>query len=79
MNRYNLCIAIILLSIIVGCSKHPEIKYNEVLIPVTQKLYKPDRPIYLSSDNTYSYLLKVLDYTNLLETIIETNNKNVKE
>lgn len=63
-----------------GCSKTEYVtEYREVNIPVRVKINKPNRPIYTSTDNSYTYLLKVLDYVKVLEYTIDTNNNNVKQ
>lgn len=63
-----------------GCSKTEYVtKYKEVNIPVRVKINKPNRPNYTSTDNSYTYLLKVLDYIKVLEYTIDTNNNNVKQ
>lgn len=70
-----LCAFILSLSLL-GCSSvEPKIvyktEYQIVEVPVTYKLDRPDRPKYTSNDNAPSYLLKMIQYTNILEIIID--------
>lgn len=78
-------ISILVLSLcLIGCSvSEPtyKIKYEQVEVPVIVPIDKPNRPIYSNTDSVPTYLLKVLEYTNILEVLIEEHNKgayNVK-
>lgn len=71
-------ISICLLSILClsGCaSNKPEIIYKEVKVPVVYRIDRPKRPLYTSSDNAPSYMLKLRQYIITLETIIDEHNK----
>ena len=75
-------ISVCLLSILClsGCaSNKPEIiyktVYQEVKVPVVYKIDRPKRPLYTSSDNAPSYILKLRQYIITLETIIDEHNK----
>lgn len=74
---YIKILSICIILFIVGCSSTKYItEYKDVYIPVRVKLDKPDRPVYETTDNIYTYLLKVLDYTKVLEQIITVNNED---
>lgn len=74
-------ISICLLSFFLfGCASiKPEViyrtEYQEVKVPVVYKLQRPKRPVYLPTDTTPVYLLKLIEYTKLLETIIDKHSK----
>lgn len=75
---YNILL-LLLVSNIIACGNTKYItKHEEVYIPIRVKIDKPNRPIYEPTDNTYTYMLKVLDYTKVLEHIIDKNNEEVK-
>lgn len=80
MNLVVIC-NIIYVLLLIGCSKPNVIyktDYKKVNIPVMASIEKPNRPVYTKEDNTITYLNKVLEYTEILETIIETYNKQGK-
>ena len=60
---------------LLGCSTKYVEKPVEVKTPVIIQIYKPERPIYSKNDNTISYLIKIIEYTKILETSIEKHNK----
>lgn len=62
--------------LLMGCAeKQPKViyitEYQEVEVPVTHKLQRPKRPVYLSTDTAPTYLLKVIEYVGRLEVIID--------
>ena len=75
VTRY---LTVLWLMFLVGCCK-PNIeyvtKYQEVKVPVVYRIDKPNRPVYLPTDTAPVYLLKVLEYTELLEILINEHNK----
>lgn len=80
MNFQIKLISIFLCLLFIGCSK-PEViyktEYKEVKVPVVYKIERPDRPIFKSTDTMPIYLLKVLEYTQTLELIIDEHNKGL--
>jgi hypothetical protein len=52
---------------------------KEVDVPVAVKINKPDRPIYTSNDSMLTYLIKVIEYTETLEVLIDEHNNLIKE
>lgn len=69
---------VLLLTVLLGCSKpqiQHHIEYVEVKVPVVYKLDKPVRPKYTSKDTAPTYLLKVMEYTKTLEVIIDEHNQ----
>lgn len=69
---------VLLLTVLLGCSKpqiQHHIEYVEVKVPVVYKLNKPARPKYTSKDTVPTYLLKVIEYTKTLEVIIDEHNQ----
>lgn len=75
-------ISIISILLFIGCSK-PEIVhetiYKEVKVPIVIPIERPVRPSYTKEDNTITYLLKVLEYTEILENTIDTYNNSIKK
>ena len=76
MKLISVCIVGCLLLSLVGCStKTPDTiyktEYQEVKVPVVYKQQRPQRPAYLSGDTAPTYLLKILEYTTVLEVIID--------
>ncbi len=64
--------------LLMGCAKPQTIyitEHQEVKVPVVYKLQRPKRPVYLPTDTTPVYLLKLIEYTKLLETIIDKHSK----
>ena len=80
MNFQIKLISMFLCLLLIGCSK-PEIiyktEYKEVKVPVVYKIERPNRPIFKSTDTTPIYLLKVLEYTQTLELIIDEHNQGL--
>lgn len=67
-----------------GCSiqRTPEVyktEYFEVLTPVVHTIDRPDRPVYTDSDSVHTYLLKVLEYTEILEILIDEQYNKKEE
>ena len=76
MKVISMCILCCML--LIGCAKPQTIyitEYQEVEVPVVYKLQRPKRPVYLSTDTTPVYLLKLIEYTRSLEVIIDEHNK----
>lgn len=76
MKVISMCILCCIL--LMGCAKPQTIyitEYQEVEVPVVYKLQRPKRPVYLSTDTTPVYLLKLIEYTRSLEVIIDEHNK----
>ena len=76
MKVISICILCCML--LMGCAKPQTIymtEYQEVEVPVVYKLQRPKRPVYLSTDTTPVYLLKLIEYTRSLEVIIDEHNK----
>lgn len=75
MKLISACVLSCLL--LMGCAtkESPQViyvtEYQEVKVPVIYKLQRPKRPIYLSTDTTPIYLIKVLEYVGVLEAIID--------
>ena len=81
MNLIRISVLGLLIALIVGCSTKPTViyktEYKEVKVPVVYKIERPDRPIFKSTDTTHIYLLKVLEYTQTLELIIDEHNQGL--
>lgn len=76
MKVISMCILCCML--LTGCAKPQTIyitEYQEVEVPVVYKLQRSKRPVYLSTDTTPVYLLKLIEYTRSLEVIIDEHNK----
>ena len=60
---------------LLGCSTKPrvitETEIVKVNIPVVYNLERPERPKFTTEDTSPSYLLKVLEYVESLEIIID--------
>lgn len=70
----------ILLLLLTGCGKTEYVtEYRDIYVPIKTKIVTPNRPLYEETDTTYSYLLKVLDYTKVLEYTIKLNNEGTNE
>lgn len=59
----------------VGCSARVVEKPVQVKVPVVVPINKPDRPVYSKNDTTITYMIKVLEYTKILETLIKEHNE----
>ena len=71
-------VSLLLCILLMGCAKPQTIyitEYQEVKVPVVYKLQRPKRPVYLPTDTTPVYLLKLIEYTRSLEVIIDEHNK----
>ena len=71
-------ISLLCCMMLMGCAKPQTVyitEYQEVEVPVVYKLQRPKRPVYLPTDTAPVYLLKVLEYTEALEVIIDEHNK----
>ena len=80
MNFQIKLISVFLCLLFIGCSKPRVIyktEYKEIKVPVVYKIEKPNRPVFKSTDTTPIYLLKVLEYTQILELIIDEHNKGL--
>ena len=60
---------------LLGCSAKPraitETEIVKVNIPVVYNLERPERPKFTTEDTSPSYLLKILEYVESLEIIID--------
>lgn len=60
---------------LLGCSAKPrvitETEIVKVSIPVVYNLERPERPKFTTEDTSPSYLLKILEYVESLEIIID--------
>ena len=60
---------------LLGCSAKPraitETEIVKVNIPVVYNLERPERPKFTTEDTSPSYLLKLLEYVETLEVIID--------
>ena len=60
---------------LLGCSAKPrvitETEIVKVSIPVVYNLERPERPKFTTEDTSPSYLLKLLEYVETLEVIID--------
>lgn len=78
MKRISLLL-LLCIFVLMGCSTSPTVvyktEYQEVKIPVVYELKRPNRPIYESNDSVPVYLLKLIEYTQVLETIIDEHNE----
>ena len=61
--------------LMVGCSARVVEKPVQVKVPVVVPINKPDRPVYSKNDTTITYMIKVLEYTKILETLIKEHNE----
>lgn len=71
----RILIAIILVLTMTGCSTKYVDRPVEVKIPVIMVINKPNRPIFAKNDTTTTYMIKVLEYTRILETLINEHNE----
>lgn len=58
-----------------GCSTKYIDRPVEVKVPVIVQINKPNRPVYGKDDTTVTYMIKVLEYTRILETLIAKHNE----
>ena len=58
---------------LLGCSAKPRVitETVKVNIPVVYNLERPERPKFTTEDTSPSYLLKILEYVESLEIIID--------
>ncbi len=79
-NKVLILFSLLFMLSAVGCSTEPLVitKYEEVYIPVKTELEAPDRPPYLYQDTAITYVLKILEYAETLETIIYIHNIGVE-
>lgn len=61
--------------LMVGCSAKVVEKPIQVKVPVVVPINKPERPVYSKNDTTITYMIKVLEYTKILETLIKEHNE----
>ena len=61
--------------VLLGCSAKPrmitETEIVKVNVPVVYNLERPERPKFTTEDTSPSYLLKLLEYVETLEVIID--------
>lgn len=69
-----------LLLLCTACAKE-EVVYKtqiqEVKVPIAMTINRPPRPSYLLTDTIPGYTLKVVEYAEILEMLIDENNKLV--
>lgn len=58
-----------------GCSARVVEKTVQVKVPIVVPINKPERPVYSKNDTTITYMIKVLEYTKILETLIKEHNE----
>ena len=83
-NNKILCLLCILvwlaIFLVSGCTTVKYVdKKVEVEVPVVVPIQKPERPAYTKKDTTITYMMKVLEYTKILETLINEHNNMKKE
>lgn len=66
---------ILMVMLMVGCSAKVVEKPIQVKVPVVVPINKPERPVYSKNDTTITYMIKVLEYTKILETLIKEHNE----
>lgn len=66
---------ILMAMLMVGCSTRVVEKPVQVKVPVVVPINKPDRPVYSKNDTTITYMIKVIEYTKILETLIKEHNE----
>lgn len=71
----NRVITILLMVLLMGCSARVVEKTVQVKVPVVVPINKPERPVYSKNDTTITYMIKVLEYTKILETLIKEHNE----
>lgn len=49
-------------------------EYFEVLVPVVNPITRPNRPVFTDKDTIHTYLIEVLEYTTILEILIDEQN-----
>ena len=78
MRSVNILVLAIFLSLLAGCAtKEPIIRteYIRVEVPVVYTLERPSRPEFTGKKSTPGYISEVLNYTEMLEVIIDEHNK----
>lgn len=71
----NKVITILLMVLLMGCSARVVEKTVQVKVPIVVPINKPERPVYSKNDTTITYMIKVLEYTKILETLIKEHNE----
>lgn len=66
---------ILMVMLMVGCSAKVIEKPIQVKVPIVVPINKPERPAYSKNDTTITYMIKVLEYTKILETLIKEHNE----
>lgn len=72
VNKVILAIVMVLM---MGCTTKYVEKPIQVKVPVIVAINKPERPVYSKNDTTITYMIKVLEYTKILETLITEHNE----
>lgn len=66
---------ILMAMLMIGCSTRVVEKPVQVKVPVVVPINKPERPVYSKNDTTITYMIKVIEYTKILETLIKEHNE----
>lgn len=78
MTLLRISLLCFIVALCLGCAKQPEViyktEYVEVSVPVVYKLDRPKRPSYTKTDTAPTYLLKLIEYTKVLEAIVDGHN-----
>lgn len=81
MRRISVFFICVPLLFLTGCSNAAKQLYSiepvKVNVPVSFYLEKPSRPVWTKQLTTPEYLLKVIQYTENLELIIDEHNKGL--
>ena len=75
VSLIRLTSVVVLGLMLLGCSAKPrtitETEIVKVNVPVVYNLERPERPKFTTEDTSPSYLLKLLEYVETLEVIID--------
>ena len=71
----KIIIAILMVLTMVSCTTRYVDRPVEVKTPVIMVINKPNRPVFAKNDTTTTYMIKVLEYTKILETLINEHNE----
>jgi hypothetical protein len=71
----KIIIALLMVLTMVSCTTRYVDRPVEVKTPVIMVINKPNRPVFAKNDTTTTYMIKVLEYTKILETLINEHNE----
>ena len=71
----KIIIALLMVLTMVSCTTRYVDRPVEVKTPVIMVINKPNRPVFAKNDTTTTYMIKVLEYTRILETLINEHNE----